>query len=830
MQSKSPIPQLKYWFGMLFFAFCLASNAGAQVLLETGFENAIPPAPSPGWVVSHTGNANWQSLKNFRGSGNALEGKKCMYLANSYYGDQSDAWLISPSFNFVAGKKYSISFYYKNQVYQKNKLEVTLGNDTTPAAQTEVIWSNNFETDYYTKAQINYTATASGINFLGIHCTTPRTYTYIYIDKLLIEEVTCFEPLAPSVPLNSITTQTAKAEWQAVEGGVNYEYGVSKSDTVFPATFFRTSATNAVVGDLMAGKQYYFYVRSKCDDRQKSNWAITPFSTAYDSSTVETIQCGTLVENSFIGKYGLYLNVICDEVYFANEFFHKFVPEKTGYYNFVINTVNDGQTMEFAYKEAKGSLGPAGWTCIGNSDYGRKYSMGPLEAGKEYYIMEKAKRPVPFPSSYSYVIECYAKAPANDSCQNAFTVAATPYSDTALGTALSTIGATPSDFRDGSKACGLYEGSGDDDIWVKFTATADAQLFRFSNVNYRGAGGYGLGINIYSAPCDPKSLVDCGIMYINEGESYTIYSYKLKKGQTYYCRFNTLGFANYATFSLAIMDLSISAGLNNACSQGLSYIINKQTDGNNTKVWVPLTDQGFKKIAEIYTDKNELNTVSASVYINSGALRTTATGRYYLDRNINIETEVQPTTPVTVRLFISNAELNKLIAQPGSGVTSINDINVTQNDDGCSPSFVNPATGFIKLISRGDYGNDYKYLEFKTTELSSFYMHGGNTVLSLQPLIAVGSSDAATVKTTDKFTVSPNPFTSSFTVNTTEQASCKYTVTVTDMRGRIIKIVSKNAVAGFNQVTIETGNIPSGIYMVKLEKPGSILYQKVVKQ
>ncbi|MEP7320108.1 MAG: choice-of-anchor J domain-containing protein, partial [Panacibacter sp.] len=398
MQSRFTSQRFMHCLCVVLFTCCFATNAHAQVLLETGFENAKPPAPPPGWVVTHTGTANWQGLKNFHGSGNALEGLKCIYLANAYYGDRSDAWLISPSFSFVAGKKYSISFYYKNQVYLNNKLEVTLGNDTTPASQTEVIWSDNFSTDYYQKAQINYTATTSGTNFLGIHCITPKTYTYIYIDKLVIEEVTCFEPLKPEIAINSITTQTAKASWQPIEGANNYEYGVSKSDTILPSAFFRTSETSAALGDLVAGKQYYFYVRTKCDDRQKSNFAIAAFSTAYDSSTVETIQCGSLVENNFIGKYGLYLNVICDEVFFANEFFHKFVPEKTGYYSFIINSVNDGQTMQFAYKEAKGSLGPAGWTCIGNSDYGRKYSMGPLEAGKEYYIMEKAKRAVPFPS------------------------------------------------------------------------------------------------------------------------------------------------------------------------------------------------------------------------------------------------------------------------------------------------------------------------------------------------------------------------------------------------------------------------------------------------
>ena len=87
-----------------------AQTTFSQGLLYSGFENAVPPAPPPGWAVSHTGNANWQSLKNFMGSGNALKGQKCMYLANSSYRDQSDAWLYTPKMHFESGKKYSIAF------------------------------------------------------------------------------------------------------------------------------------------------------------------------------------------------------------------------------------------------------------------------------------------------------------------------------------------------------------------------------------------------------------------------------------------------------------------------------------------------------------------------------------------------------------------------------------------------------------------------------------------------------------------------------------------------------------------------------------------------
>src|SRR5258706_8823928 len=175
-------------FPAFIFLTIVSSKASAQILLNESFENVTIPNPPPGWVVQYTNHAHWLSL-----DGNQYDGNVCMYLAGSYYGDQSDAWLMTPSVNFEAGKKYSISFYYKNQSFQKNRLQVTVGDDTTAISQTEILWNNTFETDYYSKAQVNYTATSTGAKHIGIHCITPKTWTYIYINKMGIQEGSCFE-------------------------------------------------------------------------------------------------------------------------------------------------------------------------------------------------------------------------------------------------------------------------------------------------------------------------------------------------------------------------------------------------------------------------------------------------------------------------------------------------------------------------------------------------------------------------------------------------------------------------------------------------------------
>ena len=691
--------------------FLLQHTISAQVL-RTGFENAVIPDPPPNWIVTNTNNSNWQSL-----DGNTYEGNKCMYLADSYYGDTSDAWLISPEYSFEAGKKYSISFYYKNQSNNNNTLQLTLGSNTTPASQTEIIWEKSFTNIDYQKAQINYTATETGIKHIALHCTTPVTFTYLYVDNFLTQKVAAFEPLNPTV--TNVTTSSTTASWDAVTGAAKYEYGLSDTLTPPTSTSFTTNTTINVTG-LNAATQYYFYVRTVLANGNTSNWAVAGFASAYDPKNFPVLSCGTFYENDFIGGTGIYNGGYCDQQAFGKEFFHKFIPTQTGNYNLNAYFSNDGQSTLFAYKDSADGAGPDGWTCIGQTAFfgSAKYSFGELKAGKTYYIMEKTIRPVTLPTSYAYSIDCYEPEPPNDSCQNATEItSSSQYNDSCTGTLLTTLGASPND----------------PSVWIKFKATDDAQLFRFKNMVYKNVAdptaNPGITIEIYSAQCDFNTLVDNGQVDVKTGVTKDIYSYKLHKDSTYYCRFYVPDVATAATFNLCIMNLDITAGISNKCAVGLPYTINKNTDGDNTKLWVPITDKSYKIIGEINAQGNNLSKVAASVFVNDGALRTDETGMYYLDRSFSFRSAITPATPVKVRLFISNDELNKLIAQTGSNVNSVSDIKISQNENTCSSAIINIANDFITPYLSGDYDDTHKFIEFETDHLSSFYLRGGDQVL-----------------------------------------------------------------------------------------------------
>lgn len=391
-----------------FFAaiFLYSGKTFSQAIMSSNFEQAKVPNPPPGWVIKNTNNANWQSLSAVGYDGNEYNGNKCMYLANSYYGDQSDAWLISPEFYMEAGKKYSISFFYKNQVSNLNQLQVTLGSDTLPASQTEIIWDNRFRTDYYSKGQINYIAKETGIKHLGFHATTARTYTYMYLDKVAVEQVSCFEPL--QLQVSNIGVNSISLKWKAGVAPL-YEYGInSVMEPPTQTSYIDSSSIN--LSNLTAATHYYFFIRSVCSKTEKSKWAMQEFSTAYDTAGIESILCGTKFSNVFLATQGLYLQPICQETYFGLEFFHKFTPRVSGEYNLHVYSVNIGQTMAFAYKDASLGAGPNDWICIGSANDRGKLKFGPLEAGKEYLILEKARAAVGLPSSYKYAIDCITSA------------------------------------------------------------------------------------------------------------------------------------------------------------------------------------------------------------------------------------------------------------------------------------------------------------------------------------------------------------------------------------------------------------------------------------
>jgi hypothetical protein len=105
--------------------------------------------------------------------------------------------------------------------------------------------------------------------------------------------------------------------------------------------------------------------------------------------------------------------------------------------------------------------------------------------------------------------------------------------------------------------------------------------------------------------------------------------------------------------------------------------------------------------------------------------------RLYLNRNITITPQTQPSTSVDVRLYIRKSELDSIKTalnsqnQP-SGVASINEIEVFKNNDNCLT--VGGLLANRQTSTNSVYGVDY-YFQLNISSFSSFYF--ANKILAV---------------------------------------------------------------------------------------------------
>ncbi len=314
--------------------------------------------------------------------------------------------------------------------------------------------------------------------------------------------------------------------------------------------------------------------------------------------------------------------------------------------------------------------------------------------------------------------------PANDECSGAISLTQNTYNSTCSSTTYTTAGATTS-----ANSSSCFSSSQDDDVWFSFVATDTKAVLKVSNYASATGTAGSLYYGIYTGTCAALTEYDCelsGVVTTTNGGGEIPIRKPLVVNQTYYVRILTSGTAGRANFNLCIVSPDVTPGVTqNACNSAASVTINAASLNNNT--WVPFYTSDGKMVAEINANGNNLGAVTGSVYVKTGAIRQSSAG-YYMNRNITLTPATQPTTNVSVRLYFLNSELASLIAQPGSGVTSLNDINVTKNADVCLAAAAATGTLFIPS-SRSTYGTNADFVEISIPSFSSFYFNAGLTPL-----------------------------------------------------------------------------------------------------
>lgn len=181
-------------------------------------------------------------------------------------------------------------------------------------------------------------------------------------------------------------------------------------------------------------------------------------------------------------------------------------------------------------------------------------------------------------------------------------------------------------------------------------------------------------------------------------------------------------------------EIDISTGVANTCATGTTVTI----DGDNSNYWVPITGPDGEIMAEIYANGQTLGEVTSSFYINTNAIRNLGPTRY-LDRNITINPQFQPGSPVKVRFYITKAEFDRLDANTMSQISTLTDlkiyrnINVCQNNIQGATNLINPTFSDTFATSKG-----FVLQADNLSSLASFYFAAANATLPTNVLTFTG--------------------------------------------------------------------------------------------
>lgn len=293
-----------------------------------------------------------------------------------------------------------------------------------------------------------------------------------------------------------------------------------------------------------------------------------------------------------------------------------------------------------------------------------------------------------------------------------------------------------------------FSSSIDDDIWYYFVSTNDKLTLRLNNVTV-SSGVYTnetMEYILYAGTAGNLTAVyvPVGGIKLNSGTNGEITLYGLTVGTTYYVRLFTQGNNWRATGSFCVSAPNISLGNPGSCFVGKKPAIGPAY--GNTNTWVPVMDS-TALIAEINANGNTLGEITPTYYVhNSSVRRFMPTNRYYLDRNISLVSETKPATAISIRLYFRKAELDALIAQGGSAVTSMADLKITRRDVGCSNVYT-AGGNYINPTATANYGTLGGYVQFNTTDSSgTYFLHGGVNILPNNNLTLIAERKGNTVQ------------------------------------------------------------------------------------
>jgi hypothetical protein len=263
----------------------------------------------------------------------------------------------------------------------------------------------------------------------------------------------------------------------------------------------------------------------------------------------------------------------------------------------------------------------------------------------------------------------------------------------------------------------------------------------------------------------------------------------------------------------------IEAGTLNSCINGNTVTINAANNNNN--IWVPLTGPDGNVIAEIKANGNDLGTVTSSFYTRSGSpVRSAAGNNKYLNRNVTISVQTQPSSAVNVRLYITASELADMVSTAGSAVSTITDLGIFKNNDACGSTLTATPTSQT-ITGRYTHGSFGHAVQANISSFSSFYFLSTSSTLpvNLISFTAKAQNDAAQLQ----WTVDNQEKVANYVVERSTNNADFTTI------GKVAVKGNANSAITYNFTDLNAGKLASTIYYrIKIaDEDGSLKYTNV---
>ncbi|MEP7280056.1 MAG: PQQ-dependent sugar dehydrogenase [Bacteroidota bacterium] len=242
-------------------------------------------------------------------------------------------------------------------------------------------------------------------------------------------------------------------------------------------------------------------------------------------------------------------------------------------------------------------------------------------------------------------------------------------------------------------------------------------------------------------------------------------------------KYTFLGYAASGSSSTIPTTIPVASGTPNTCEDANTININ----ADNANYWVPITDTNSNVIAEINANGNILGNVTTSLFVNSGAVRQqSGTNGLYLDRNITITPQTQPSTAVSIRLYLTKTEFNALkgatnSSGQSSGVVNPTDLSIYKNANSCGPALVGTASR-ITTTNQVAFGANGYVVRADISSFSTFYFANTAALLPVHLITFKGSISNDVTKL--RWTTEDETGTKSFTIERSTNSRDFYSIGV----------------------------------------------------